>query len=214
MRTKTLLLTAAVVAAGVITSSAQQVFSANAVGYVNLALGAGYSMIANPLNGTNNNLSTILPTVPDGTQILKFDPAQQRFSDTVPSYIDGFGWFPDGVLAPGEGAFILLPSAATLTFIGEVPQGDLSHPVAAGYSIQASEVPQAGQLTTQLNFPAADGDQVFRFDSANQTYFTEVPSFIDGFGWFPTEPVIAVGESFFVLKGAAATWTRTFSVNN
>ena len=215
MRTKTILLTAAVVAAGIGTSLAQSaVYSQNAVGYVNLALPAGYSMIANPLNGTNNNLSTIIPTAPDGTEILKFDAATQQFAATVPTYVAGFGWFPDGVLNPGEGAFINLPSATTLTFVGEVPQGVLSNAVPAGYSIQASQVPQAGALTTQLNFPGADGDTVYRFDRANQRYFPEAPQYVQDFGWFPTEPVIAVGESFFVQKAAAANWTRTFSVNN
>lgn len=214
MRTKTLLLSAAAIAAGVLASEAQTVFSANAVGYVNLSLPAGYSMIANPLNGTNNNLSTVLPSVPDGTSILKFDPATQQFAGTIPTFIEGLGWFPDGVLAPGEGAFILLPSAATLTFIGEVPQGNLSQPVSAGYSIQASQVPQQGQLTADLGFPGADGDSILRFDNATQTYSPVIPTFIDGLGWFPEDPEINVAESFFALKTVEATWTRTFNVNN
>ena len=47
MRTKTLLLTAALAAAGVVSSMAQ-VYSVNSVGYVNLTLPNGFSMIANP----------------------------------------------------------------------------------------------------------------------------------------------------------------------
>ena len=50
MRTKTLLLTAALSAAGIATSMAQ-VYSANAVGYVNKLIPTGFSMIANPVFG-------------------------------------------------------------------------------------------------------------------------------------------------------------------
>src|SRR6185369_11188893 len=87
MRTKTLLLTAALVGAGIASSMAQAVYSVNAVVYVNLSLTNGYSMIANPLNNGSNALSQILPNVPDGATILKFDASQQKFSTTVPSFI-------------------------------------------------------------------------------------------------------------------------------
>ena len=213
MRTKTLLLTAALVGAGIASSMAQAVYSVNAVGYVNLTLPIGYSMIANPLNNGSNALSQVLPNAPDGATILKFDPAQQKFSATVPSFILGAGWVPDGTLRPGEGAFINVPTASTITFVGEVPQGTLTQPVPAGYSIQASQVPQTGRVTTDLAFPAGDGDTILQFNSATQKYNTDTPSFILGAGWVPSEPTVAVGTSFFVLKSAAGTWTRTFNVN-
>ena len=47
MRTKTLLLTAALSAAG-IASSMAQVYSVNAVGYVNTPLVTGFNLISNP----------------------------------------------------------------------------------------------------------------------------------------------------------------------
>src|SRR5437763_15367210 len=61
MRTKTLLLTAAVLAAGLGASVAQTVFSVNAVGYVNVTIKPGYNLICNPLNGSNNVISTVMP---------------------------------------------------------------------------------------------------------------------------------------------------------
>jgi hypothetical protein len=212
MRTKTLLLTAAL--GGAMTTAAMaQVYSQNVVGYVNRALPAGYSMIANPLINGNNDLDVILPSVPDGTTIFKFDAALGRFSDLAPQFVDGFGWFPSGSsLVPGEGAFILLPQATTLTFVGEVAQGTLSQNVPAGYSIAASQVPQSVGLDA-MDFPANDGDTIFFFDNALQRFSDQTPQFVDGFGWFPTVPTPAVAESFFVLKTAARQWTRTFSVN-
>jgi hypothetical protein len=232
MRTKTLLLTAALGAAS-IASSMAQVYSANAVGYVNLSLPAGYSLISNPLNGTNNHLNTILPlpNSADGTIIYRFKPGTQIYGDSITFYQD-FGWFTnDGdpnwlVLNPGEGVFIQPngPTPLNVTFVGEVPQGNLAHPVAANYSIQASEVPQAlplgadGQAGT-LQFPAVPGDIVYIFDATTQSYKDSF-TFYPDYGWFtatddpgPQGPTIPVGTAFFVYKVAGATWDRQFSVN-
>jgi len=234
MRTKTLLLTAALGAAS-IASSMAQVYSANAVGYVNLSLPAGYSLISNPLIGTNNHLNTILPlpNSADGTVIYRFKPSIQNYGNPI-QFIEGFGWYvPDELasfldLPPGEGVFILPsgPTPLNVTFVGEVPQGNLAHAVPSNFSIQASEVPQAlpiGQdnAAGTLQFPAVDGDVVYIFDSSTQSY-KEPYGFIEGFGWYsenadnpgPNGPVIPVGTSFFVSKfGASTTWDRQFSVN-
>jgi hypothetical protein len=211
MRTKTLLLTAAAVAAGVITSSAQVVFSANVVGYVNVQLGSDYSLISNPLNGTNNSLNTILPGVPDGTFILKWDNAAQNFA--APSqFIEGVGWLPEASLSPGEGAFVNLPANTTLTFIGEVPQGDLSASFGANYSLLSQLTPQSIGLSAAA-FPALDGDFVLFWDNGTQNF--EPPlQFVEGVGWLPSEPTPAVGEGFFLNTATARTWNRTFNVNN
>lgn len=55
-------------------------FSANAVGYVNLSLQAGYHLIANPLNGTNNHLNTILSLfdTSEGTTVFRYEPGNQN----------------------------------------------------------------------------------------------------------------------------------------
>lgn len=237
MRTKALLLTAALSVAGVASSMAQ-VYSANAVGYVNLSLRAGYNLIANPLNGTNNHLNTILP-LPNSaanTTLFRFKPSIQNFGESA-TFFENFGWFttdPDPnflILNPGEGAFISPsgPTPLNVTFVGEVPQGQLSNPILGGnrYSILASQVPQAlplgsaGQAGT-LMFPAVEGDTVFLFDPVAQAY-KESYTYFAAFGWFstnpddpgPNGPVIPVGTSFFVQKKGAdnQTWTRNFSVN-
>jgi hypothetical protein len=94
--------------------------------------------------------------------------------------------------------------------VGEVPQGDVSINIPAGYSIVSSKVPQSGTLGS-LGYTPAASDQVYKFDNATGY---KISTFDPDFqSWDPSEPTVNVGESFFILKKAAGTWTRTFSVN-
>lgn len=212
MRTKTLLVTAALGAAGV-ASAVAQVYSVNAVGYVNMTVKPGFNTIANPLDAGagNNTASKVLAGVPDGTTVYKYVAGSGY---TIDSYSDLFGWDnPDLGLAPGEGFFIQVPAGAdvNLTFVGEVPQGDASNmSLPAGFALVSSKVPQAGKLATDLKYPATDGDTVYTY--ANPGGYT-IYSFTDLFGWDPQEPSVAVGQAFWSQKSAAASWTRNFSVN-
>lgn len=226
----------AIGAAG-IASSMAQVYSANAVGYVNLTLQAGFNLAANPLNGTNNNLNTILPLPDsaDGTVIFRYNAASQSYNNSI-TWFTGFGWFTSDpnpnalVVNPGEGFFIKPsgPTPLTVTFVGEVPQGNLSNPLLGNnyFAIVSSQVPQAlplgstGEANT-LNFPAFEGDVVFLFNAVTQAYKNSY-TYFGGFGWFsnnpddpgPVGPTIPVATSFFLQKkGADVNWTRNFSVN-
>ncbi len=65
MRTKTVILIAAVCAAGAATSMAQ-VFSVNAVGYVNKVIPAGgFAMVSNPLRAATNTIDALFANVPN-----------------------------------------------------------------------------------------------------------------------------------------------------
>ena len=69
MRTKTLLIAAAALVAGVVSSEAQ-VYSANIVGYVNVTVpAASYVLMANPLTTGNDVLTNVIPpgSVPNTT---------------------------------------------------------------------------------------------------------------------------------------------------
>jgi hypothetical protein len=213
MRTKTLLLTAALSAAGIATSMAQ-VFSVNAVGYVNTVLKPGYNLVSNPLNASANNITTLFAGVPNQTRVFTYNGS----SFTTYTYVGAplNRWTPDGnaVVNPGEGVFVFNPGSTdlTVTFVGEVPQGNLSTPLPAGLSIKSSQVPQAGLATTDLGFPAAAGDRIFRYTpGAGYSTFQYVGAPLNR--WTPSEPTINVGEAVFVSVPAAKTWTRNFSVN-
>jgi hypothetical protein len=214
MRTKTLLLTAAVCAAGIATSKAQ-VYSVNAVGYVNTPLVKGYNMISNPLNNTatdGNTIGKLFASLPGGSVIYYFDAATAKYvSAQVDEFTPGEVTGPAAsiVLAPGNGVFVGSPTAGTITFVGEVPQGTLSNPIPQGFSIKASQVPQAGTVTALGLTAPVDGTVIYNFDESTQTY----KSFTYEFGAWSAEPSLQVGEAVFFSSPSATTWSRTFSVN-
>jgi hypothetical protein len=185
------------------------VYSLNVVGYHQVTIAPGaLSLIANQLQTTNNTLASLLPSVPPGTIVYKYS------AGWTPYTFDEFDlkWLPDGAASmnPGEGAMVrnVGTTPLTLTFVGEVLQGNLETAVPAGLSVRSSKVPQAGKLTTDLQFPAVAGDVAYKYAGG----FT--PYTFDEFElkWTPEEPTIAVGEAFMSSKAAAANWTRNFTV--
>jgi hypothetical protein len=210
MRTQLILTTAALGLAGSLGASAQ-VYSVNAVGYINITVPAkSYALVANQLNAGGNTIKEVIPSVPDGTTVFKY----AQGSGFSANQADFGAWANEGAsLAPGIGFFLQNTGAQplTVTFVGEVPQGNLTTALAKGLNLTGSQVPQAGTLTGDLKFPAVDGDTVFQWNVATQKY---LPANTLDFGaWSGGEPKIAVGEGFFVQKAAAGSWTRSFSVN-
>ena len=201
MRTKTLLIAAVLGAVGIATASAQ-VTSVNAVGYVNKSLSTGLSLIANPLSNGGNKVSEVIPSAPIGTTIFLFD-ASTGFA--VTQFVGV--WSDDLELPVGTGFYLQLPEDATITFVGEVAQGDASNKnVPAGLSIQGSNVPQAGTFT-ELGFPAAIGDVAYLFngEAFDPTTFLGV--------WAPTEPALDIAGAVFIDKAEAGDWDRNFAIN-
>lgn len=232
MRTKTLLCTAALLTAGIFSSVAQSVYSVNAVGYVNLTIQSGYNLIANPLNGTNNVVSTVLPAtnLPDDIELLTWNNGIQDFDQAIftagGSWFDQLGFPATTVLAPGRAFFIRNPGGSSfgVTFVGEVPQGGLTNSVGANYDFVSSIVPQSAGLST-MNFPGVldmtfqtfnttiqDYDQAYQYIGVQPGYPT---------GWAdplgnPADPTPAVAQGFLITNppgSPAQTWGRTFSVN-
>ena len=208
MRTKTLLIAAVVGAVSMATASAQEVTSVNAVGYVNKELAPGFNLISNPLSNGNNALAEVIPSPPDGSQVFLFQNGQWT-SSTFSSLLGG--WTGTLNLPVGVGFFFnhVGSEAVTVTFVGEVLQGDdTNKTVPEGLSIQGSLVPQAGALTTDLQFPGADGDVVYSWNGAWAT-----ASFSDLLGGWTEEPSLTVGGSVFVDKSAESQWDRNFTIN-
>jgi hypothetical protein len=221
MRTKTLLLTAALSAVGVATSMAQ-VYSVNAVGYVNTTLVPGFNLVSNPLSGANNSIQALFSSIPLGSQVFKFNGASFDIATADQDDDGNPALVPANVgaltVVPGEGVFVKLNATAnaTVTFVGEVAQGSLSNPLPAGLSIRSSQVPQAG-TASELGLPiGAPGDQLFQWNTASGSYdISTVDTDDDGNpAWVPSLKSLKVGEAFFLKRSAAGAWARTFSVNS
>lgn len=196
-------------AAGLATSLAQ-VYSVNAVGYINLSIPVGFSMIANQLDkgAGNNTVANIFgATTPEGTTLYKYNGT----SYDINTFEFGEWGTPAMTLNPGEGAFIKTGTAFTVTLVGEVPQGTLNNAIPTGFSIRSSIVPQSAALNT-MGYVADEGDTVYRWANATGSYSIATYEF----GEWPggAAPAPAVGEAFFLKTSTAKTWTRTFSVNN
>ena len=236
MKTRVLFLASALTLVSASISSAQQSFSTNAIGFVNLTVPANsLAIVAIPLNGTNNLLNTTLPLPPgfDGATIYRYDMPNNRYRDAL-TWFEGFGWFdpadPNPIINPGESFWLHnpTPNLLTVTFMGDIPSGDqqLAVPGNNALKMVSSQVPwprNIGEvgLADTLNFPAVDGDTVYLFDVTTQNY-KDPYNYFAGFGWFsanaddpgPRGPVIPAATGFWTLKpGPQAFWRQSFRVN-
>jgi hypothetical protein len=221
MRTKTIL-TVAVGALSV--ASAMAVTSVNVVGYVNVDFQVAFQnkMLVNPLAAADNRISSIIPngvSNPNASvTVQKWNALTSQFSELA-SYIPGIGWdAPDMTFAPGEGFALQVDTPCTLTFVGDVRQsgaGLLSTPLANGYNLVGSQVPQTGGLETVLGFDAStsqNGITVQLWDVASQQYFPTLYSYIPGIGW-DAEPALGMAEACIIVTAESGlSWSRNFNV--
>jgi hypothetical protein len=215
MRTKTLLLTAALAAAGAASAMAQNVYSVNAVGYANVALKAGFNMVGNPFVTASSTLESLIPSPPDQTVVYPYDNGGYSGPFTYFGAPDNI-WDPaGGVITFGHGAFIFAPSAFTITFVGEVQQGAPIHNAfIPGFNMLSSKVPQQADIASLGLSSPPDQTAVYTYDADTGyhgpwTYFG-APDNI----WDPADiPVLKIGEAMWLNSPTAGDWTRTFSVN-
>jgi hypothetical protein len=242
MRTKTLLIAAAALAVGIISSEAQ-VYSQNVVGYVNLTVtNHTFAMVANQLDTGSNTVDNVLPSgaVSSSTTLLLWNGAafQQFIYYNADDSPDGnVGWYDVSTQNPctnnlniGAGAFIHNPSASdiTLTTVGQVVQGTNQYTIASGYNIYSIPEPVATNIDSALvNFPAvSSSDTYLQYNGTgyNQLIYYNADDSPDGnTGWYDISTQVLesgnpaywpkVGQSFFIHHpGSALTWTNAFIV--
>jgi hypothetical protein len=210
MKIKGLSLGAALVLTAVVASAADPVYSVNIVGYHKRTIPSGFSMFANQVISSNNTIAALFPSPSPGTKIFKWNGTGFTTYEFLGSPFNT--WFPDGnaSLNPGEGAFYFNPGAPiTNIFAGEVLIGLLTNSLPAGFSITSSQLPQAGLLTTDLQLPAVPGDKVFKYNGVTYDTFEYLGAPFNT--WFPSDPAVTVGDSFWVFKTAPTAWVRNFS---
>jgi len=195
MRTKTLALSAVIGMLGGAAAMAQNVYSVNTVGYINVQVPAGWSIITCPLiigndaaNGNptvTNDLNVVFPDQATGTYpngeffectIWQFENGHSFTASDFGSY--GGGWANGGAdvtALPGQAVFVGNPAALnsaplTLTWVGTVPSGSLTNTLVPGFNLVGSIVPVSGDLVTNTissfnSFPVT-ADYVWFFDPA------------------------------------------------
>jgi len=231
MRTKTVLLSALLGTLGTASLMAQttNVYSLNAVGYINVTCPPGFSIIADQLAASGGNaLSNLLNNADghlNGSGVYKWTGSSysQDFADT--DFGDpANGWDNHGqiTLNPGEAAWFqnTASSNIVLTFVGTVPQGTLTNHLSTGFNMVSSQVPQSGDLVTGLGLSNYNnGDAVYVYDTSIHNYVTYFVDFDFGNSGYQNQwvnngdPQVAVGQGFWYQASAPLNWTRNFSVN-
>jgi hypothetical protein len=236
MKTKTLLIAAAALAVGVISSQAQ-VYSQNIVGYANVKMigGNNYNLVVAPLRNSTNTPESLITGMNIGDNVFVWTPG---VGYTIYNYagVDGAGaglnWYdPDfngvasPVIAAGQAIFYQ-NSGATYTnvFVGDVQL--TNSPTLAGgnnYNLIGTTPPIGGFIdSTNFNMNFNVGDNVFVW-TPGVGYTIYNYAGVDGAGaglnWYDPDfngvvgPVISVGQGYFYQNsGPARTWTNNITV--
>lgn len=202
---------------------AQSVYSLNVVGYVNTpvpanTIGNGFAMIGNPLTTANSDLSTVIPptSVPVNTTVYKWDTGLSTFivRNRITDDDDNSVWNGALALPPGEGFWVKNPGASTLTltFVGDVAQGNLTNTIPTGFSQKSSIVPESGDLATALGYPAVVGSTTIYFWRAGAYEVRSRITDDDDNSVWNGATVPLVGEGFWAKENAQRSWVRTFTV--
>jgi hypothetical protein len=192
-----------------------QVISVNIVGYINLPLPPGLSLVANQLFTYDNTLAALIYNPPDGAQVYKYVSGAGYEISTF----DGLTqtWTnPDMDLSPGVGFFFNNPTPNTIvnTFVGEVHTGVLVTHLPAGFSTKGALVPQQGSINTIHNVPGQPGDVLRLYVNDLQgggDYVTSVFSATEN-AWVP-DLTLQVGQGLMTEMQAAQDWVRIFHAN-
>jgi len=216
MKSKTLLIAAAALAAGVMTSHAQ-VYSQNIVGYINVPLVAGYNFVANQLDldgtGTNNSVYTAVGTnVPVGTAISYWKPATGVYGSTSWT---GTKWSANNLaisnaMNPGTGFFVQVAAPTNITFVGNVITGTNTYPIIAGYQVVAPSGPVSGTLDTTNGYVPTTGDAILVWNPVTGLFKSHAYT---GTSWTGGgDPQLTVGQAVFLDAATSKTWTQILNV--
>jgi hypothetical protein len=186
MRTKTLLLSALLGSLASVSVMAQtNVYSLNAVGYINLTLQPGFNIITVPLLASpDNTIGTVLNNANGsltGNNVYFYNNATGLYSEDSARPVgtargntsNANGWANNGtnVASPGIGFWFQnsTASAITVTFVGTVPSGPITNTLVAGFNLVGSVVPLPANADIVSNSLSSFttyniGDDVYTFD--------------------------------------------------
>ena len=170
---------------------------ADIVGYVSVDYLAGDNLIGNPLSPSSNSIKAILtaPAIPAGATLRKWDTNALVW--TAPSVFDGNTWSLDYTLSYGEGAWLHLPSAATVRYVGRI-LGALPPPPSNAGMYLNDDLASAQDFASLVGRTPREGESVQRLDAVAQTYF--ISTYTSG-AWNNGAPLLNIGESAFFNLG-------------
>jgi len=210
MRIKTLLIAAAALAVGVISSEAQ-VYSQNIVGYANVQCLDAYNfyLLQCPFNvGVSNGANEIFGTnLPNSSEVVTWDVPSQSYTTYVfdASQGNGIYWYDSTgynpvappILVPGQGFFLQPVAMVTNTFAGAVAVSSggtntSSLTIAYDNYLIGSVIPYNGFVsnvvvgTSQgINLNGLpNSSEVLTWDEPSQSYMTAVYDASQGNGIF------------------------------
>jgi hypothetical protein len=206
---KTLLIAAAALVAGVISSEAQ-VYSANIVGYVNVTMPAGALVLtSNPLDNGTNTANDLLASLPNKSQIQLWNG-----SGFTPYSKTSTGFAGNPSIPVGTGFFVKSVSNFTNTYVGNVvpnPGGNQSSVAlpAGALVLVGSTLPVGGNFndvgTNAFNLIATLPNKS-QIQLWNGTGFTPISKTATGFAG---NPAYSPGEGFFIKSVSATNWVQT-----
>jgi len=215
MRTKALLLAAAALAAGILTSNAQ-VYSQNIVGYSTVPLSDGFTMVANQLDldgtGTNNTITTVLGTnLPVNTTVEAWNGSSFASTKWTGTKWTASNELITNAMQPGVGFFVSSPVATNITEVGNVLQGTNVLTITPGFQVVSETVPTTGGIQTTFGYTPTKNDKVEIWNGSSFATRTWTGSAWLGGG----EPQLTVGESVFLDSASTGdtNWTQVFTNN-
>jgi hypothetical protein len=224
MRTKTMLLSALLGAVGSVSVIAQtNVYSLNAVGYINVTLSPGFNIVSCPLVASpDNTINTLLGANTNGQykkwQIYGWNGGYIQESGTPTGWLEG----GTNTINPGQAVWIQNPSniTATVTFVGTVPTGSLTNAIQPGFNLVSSILPASGDIVTNslmLFTNITKKDQVYTYNPLTLAY-TQYSAGGSPATWVVGgDPILPTVGGGFWYESAAATvnnWVENYSVSN
>jgi hypothetical protein len=198
MRTKTMLLSALLGALGSVSVHAQNVYSLNTVGYINVTMAPGFNIVAcplisapDPITGTNNTIGTLFP---DGSGQIKGATVWEFSPSTPGGYITDTaatksnpntnGWVEGGQITvlPGQAVWFDNPFTTnlTFTFVGQVSTGsNQPNPLYNGFNLVSSILPMSGDLTTNTLSDFTTNPAVITYNGLTYTNPVNTPTAAD-----------------------------------
>jgi len=225
-----MLLSALLGAVGCVSALAQtNVYSANAVGYVNVTLYPGFNLVTDPLIATPNNaISNLLVNTNGqykGWTVFFYNP----LNATPYSFDSGIksAWANGGggteTINPGQAVWINNPSNTTysITFVGTVPTSVTTPLYHNAFNLVGSAIPASGDMVTNslmLFSNATKGDSVFTYNPTLGTPYTLYSATGKGIttNWAsgnPQIPWVGAGLWYENSAGTNNQWVQNYSVS-